>query len=372
MSARARSRLGWGLVALVLAAIVFGSLGSSSERREASRASVDEGASGFSAWVALLEEAGVEVVRRTSPPSAGDLDPGATMVALDTGPLTEADGRALQTFVARGGRVVAGGEMPSATVEAIADAAPRRFAPDASAPQRPLVPALETRGVRAVSAAGPFRWKSAGPALPVLGDGSGPLLISRGLGDEGGEVALLADSSALTNAQLDRDSNALFAVNLAIADDRRRVEFVEVVDAGVLSGDEGFGALPDSWAWGFAGLVLAGLVLVASRLRRLGPPVEEPTAGGAARIGYVDSMASLLARSGSLGSATDPVRRAARQRIAERAGIPDSGGGDMLAEQARRIGIPADEAAALTAEGDDPEASIKAGRALSRVWRKAR
>ena len=116
-------------------------------------------------------------------------------------------------------------------------------------------------------------------------------------------------------------------------------------------------------------LLFAGLVLIASRLRRLGPADGTARQLAQPRTGYVDAMARILARSNDLGDAAEPVRRAAIDGIARRSGEPLATDADMLAAQAARAGVPADEAAVLGDRVEQPESAIKAARALARVRR---
>jgi hypothetical protein len=365
----------WIALAVLVVAIVFGSLRGGEEGRAPARESLDQGSDGFAAWAQLLDDAGGQIEDLGRPPSSGGLDPESTVVALDIGDPTGDDVEALREFVAGGGYLIAGGGTDPEALREIAGLEPRLSAPGAG-PQLPLVPVAQTEGVATVDPAGGAAWADPGPGLPVLGSSSGNLLLLGGSGDPadpaaGGQVALLASSDALTNEDITLADNAQFALDLGLAGGPERpIVFLQSL---ALPGDrqEGVGALPDGWTGGFAGLLLAALVLIASRVRRLGPPDGDPAPAARPRADYIDAMARVLARTGDLAKAAEPVRRAALDGIARRSGGPATDDADMLAARARQAGVQEDEAAALAGPLKEPEAAIKAASALARVRRDA-
>lgn len=367
MSSSARVRVAWGLFALTVAAIVFGSLRPEPSGRQPQSSSFGQERDGLAGWASLLRGAGVDLSRLNRPPSSGGIDPGPTVVALDIGTLTGADERALRQFVSEGGRLIIGGATDPATIEAVAGVRPDEVSGPRPGSSRPLLPVGETRGIEEVRIDGAGTlWARAGRALPVLGGPGGDLLALASRGE--GQVALISDSAPLTNGQLASADNALFGINLVTAGDHDEVVFLQRL---ALAGErsEGFAALPGAWFWGLALLLLAGLVLIASRLRRLGPPDGAARPSAQPRTGYVDAMARILARSKDLGEAAEPVRRAALDGIARRSGEPPASDADMLAAQAARAGVPPDEAVVLADRLERPESAIKAARALARVRR---
>src|SRR5207249_7350779 len=100
-----------------------------------------------------------------------------------------------------------------------------------------------------------------------------------------GRVALLADASPLQNRFLGEADDA--ALGLALAGPRKRpVAFVESVHGyGRASGVR---AIPTSWRWALGGLVLAALVLIWARGRRLGPAERTTRDLPPPRRDYVD------------------------------------------------------------------------------------
>ena len=115
----------------------------------------------------------------------------------------------------------------------------------------------------------------------------------------------------------------------------------------------GFGAIPTSWRFALGGLVLAALVLIWARGRRLGPaealelPLPPP------RREYVDALAALLERSRDPAAAIAQLQAEVRRRV-ERHGA---------------AGLSAEEVEAALAAPTRPEDVLAAGRALARLER---
>jgi hypothetical protein len=358
---------GW-LVAIVVlaAAIIFGSFQGAEEGREPARSSFDEGASGFAAWAELLRKNGVEVAELSRPPSSGGLDADTTVVALDVGKPTGGDVEAFAEFVDEGGYLIAGGKTDDDAITEMTGLAPVTGG-DGLLPQRPVLPVAQTEGVTEVDPAGGEVYSDPGGALPVLGSTAGDLLLLAAPA-AGGQVALLASSDALTNDRITEADNAQLAIDLGRANDR---PVILLRSLAISEGrEQGVSALPSAWTAGFAGLLLAALLLIASRVRRLGPPDGDPAPAAEPRSGYVDAMARNLSRRGDLAAAAEPVRRAALDGIARRTGAPPGANdADMLAAHAEQAGVPRDEAEALAGPLEEPEAAIKATRALARMRR---
>lgn len=267
-------------------------------------ASVDDrGPRGLAVWAAFLDAADHSVKRVDAAPADTDLDPDGTTVLIDPGPLEQDDIDTLRELVADGGHLVVGGDIDHADLAELAGS-PIEVGPSALALARPLAPAPEVHGVDAVTTGGTESITRAGATLPLLGDGAGSVVAA--LATPGsGRVVVLADATPLTNQLIEDADNAQFALDLAGSPDRP-VRFVEAARA---EQGEGLAALPNEWLWGFAGLVLAGLCLVAARARRLGPPQEEHRALPPPRRAYVDAMAAQLARAGDRDAAARAVAK---------------------------------------------------------------
>ena len=308
---------------------------------------------GAAAYAELLRRAGHPVGYLREPLAEARLDPGATIVVLDAD-LEEEERGALARFVRDGGRLVAAGENAG---QGVVPRAPR-WSREGPRTARPTLPVPETSGVRRVRGAGDGSFSSLGDALPALGGARATLAIAQA---GRGRALLLAGSSPLQNRLLDEADNA--ALGLALAGSRgRRVTFVESVHG--FGRETGLAALPARWQFGLAIALLAALVLLLARARRLGPPElagEEPTP---ARREHVDALALALQRAREPDVALAPVRAAARAQVVRGAALaPDAPDADVRAA-ALRLGFEEDEVAALTGDGSDDVRAL--GRALAR------
>ena len=313
---------------------------------------------GAAGYAELLRRAGHRVSYLRSPLEEARLDASGTLVVLDAD-LDGSERDALADFVRAGGRLVAAGKDAGA---GIVPRAPRwiRAGPRIA---RPLLPVAEASAVRSVSAAGAAGFQPLRGALPVLGERPGrPALLAVAARAGGGRALLLADSAPLSNALLGRADNA--ALGLALAGPPpRTVTFVESVHG--FGEQTGLAALPLRWKVGLTIAVLAALVLLLSRARRLGPPEETGGAPSPARREHVEALALGLRRAPEPAAALAPVRDAARAQVVRRAALAPDAPDAAVRDAALKLGFEEDEAAALTGErGCDDVLAL--GRALAR------
>jgi hypothetical protein len=275
--------------------------------------------------------------------------------------LTPPDLRAVRRFAERGGRVVLAGATRGRLLRELVDRPPR-FARERGGAARPLASVPETAGVREVRADAPGVYAEPGGARPALGRAGSSVLLVDDVGR--GRVALLAQFAPLTNRALADADDALLGLRLA-GERGRRVAFAESVHG--FGRASGLAALPDRWRWALGGLALAGLVLVASRARRLGPPEAEGRDLAPPRSQYALALAAALERTGARAAAVEPARERARGLLARRAGLGPSPSAEEIARAAGRLGLPDDERAALSAPPVDDAAVLATGRALARL-----
>ena len=313
-----------------------------------------EGAAGLAE---LLERDGRAVEKLRGDLGDTALDPEATVFVLGAGRLASDESVVLHEFLERGGRLVAGGPDPHWLSGAV-DRSPA-WSPSGSDEQRPLVPAPEVGAVSRVESAGFGVWDESARGLPLLGGESGPTLVAQSVGP--GRALLLADVSPLQNAQLDEHDNAALALALA-GEEGRKVIFVEGVHG--FGESRGLAALPDDWKWALSGLGLAGLVGLWAMGRRFGPPEADRRELPPPRRRFVDAQALTLARTHDPHGAAEPVRAAARRRLARRAALGPEAGDPELRRAAQHFGLPEDEANAIIGPGGD---IMAAGRALARL-----
>lgn len=343
------------LVLLILDAVLPGPSGPASS----SYATSSRGLAGLAG---LLERSGHPVKRLRDLPGRATLDPRATAVVLEPDFLRVDEARALRRFVAGGGRLVAGGRDPGPWLEALAGRDPKW---KAGGPRgwRARSPSPSVLGLERVRSAGRGAWQSAGDAAEtVVAPGGGSLLLSSRVGR--GQLLLLADASPLQNGLLDQADNAALGLSLA-GPAGRPVQFVEGVHG--YGNTRGFAALPLGWRVAVIGLGLAGLLLVAARSRRLGPPDPQPPPPAPPRRAYVEALASARARTHDPATAAAPVQEAARARLRARYHLDDGASPDELERAAERAGLAPDEARGLVREATGDGDLVTAGRSLARL-----
>ncbi len=313
---------------------------------------------GAAAYAELLRRAGHPIAYRRDPLARARLDPDGTVVVLDA-ELDDEERATLARFVRAGGRLVAAGEQAGAGVVARAP----RWSQDGVRNALPTVPVPETAAVSRVRSAGDGSFAEPRGALPALGEDRVLLAVVRA---GRGRALLLADSSPLQNRLLGEADNAALAIGLAGAPGRR-VTFVESVHG--FGRETGLAALPARWQFGLGVALLAALVLLLARARRLGPPELADDAPTPARREHVEAIALALRRAGDRGVALEPVRAAARAQVVRRAALAADAPDDDVRAAATRLGFEADEVAALAADDGSmaPSGDLQAlGRALAR------
>ena len=318
-------------------------------------------AEGLSAYARLLTLAAHPVARLEVAPSDARLDPTSTLVVLDPATLVAADVAALRRFVRSGGTLIAGGSSASRWVsELLAD--PPTWSSSGLTSDTPLLPVAQTRGVTQVQTAGDGTWSDPGSTLTILGPPGDSLAA---LASEGsGTIVLLADSSPLQNRLLAHADNAELGLALAGAPGRR-VVFEEWVHG--YGAANGLAALPARWKWALAGLLLAALVGVAARFRRLAPPAPPGAPAFPRRREHVDAVAIALARTGRPGEAAASVAERARHELRRRASLGPAAGEQELVRAAERFGLDADELRAMSAAQPADGDLLAAGRALAKL-----
>ena len=317
---------------------------------------------GLAAYAELLRRSGHRVVRRRSAMNERPAPAPGLLVVLDAGPMEPEEGAAIAAWVRGGGRLVAGGARGVSWLRSALRAPMPGWQAGTQGSARVLAPVPETAGVRSVRTFEGSALRAAGGALPILGSAGAPVALLMRAGR--GRVVVLADASPLQNRGLAAEDGAAFG--LALAGPRGgTVTFLETVHGyGAASG---LAALPARGRWALAGLLLAGLAFAWSHARRIGPPEERTRPLPPPRADYVDALAGSLARTRRPAEVAAPLREAARDAVARRAGLgPEPGDGDLRAAAAR-LGLGEAETAALLAPPEGLEEALAAGRALAIV-----
>lgn len=153
-------------------------------------------------------------------------------------------------------------------------------------------------------------------------------------------VTIVGTPTPFTNDRLGQDGNAALA--LGLLGTRPRLLWLVPTPAATASGG-GQTALVDLLPVGVLAatgqLVVAGLLLVAWRGRRLGPVVGEPLPVVVRSSETVIGRARLTAAAGARDVAAADLRGAARRRLAHRVGVPPDASRETLIDAvARRTG----------------------------------
>jgi len=212
-----------------------------------------------------------------------------------------------------------------------------------------------------VSTAANGAWASGEAGVPLLAypDGESLILARR---DGRGEILLVADASPVQNDLLARVDNAQLALDLAGPPSRPLV-FVESVHG--YGPSTGLSALPTGWKVALAGLLLAALVWIVARGRRLGQPDPLGAPAPPPRTAYVRALALSLRRVGRPDELAEPLRRAADAELGRRAGLAASASPQQRRAALVRLGLDDVQVQALDyapgpSWGDDTRARVLA------------
>lgn len=262
------------------------------------------GDDGLEAWADLLVADGRRVERSRTDLADLDLDASSTVVVADPVDLGSDDLQALGRFVNAGGRVVLTGEPASELLAVLTGADIARTSTSAE-DLRVWVPSEHTGAARELAGDRGGRWIDVGHLVPLAGDDAQPILVVGDVGD--GHVLALADTDLLHNRNLAQADNAALGLAL-VGDDDRPVVFAE----SVRGRSGGFSAMPSSWKWMLAGLVVALGAALWSAGARFGPPEPPPVASRPPRRDHVEAVAAALHRSTDRRGGTPephPLRR---------------------------------------------------------------
>jgi Domain of unknown function (DUF4350) len=314
---------------------------------------------GLAAYADLLARSNHPVTRLRSPLDEDPPPPATTVVVLDPPGLSQAEARALGDFLAAGGRLVVGGRGPHPWLSEILPDAPA-WTGGGVHEAGMLAPASEVAGLTAVRAGAEGYWSESGATLPALGRGAKSIVNVAAAGR--GRAVLLADATILHNRNLARAENAALGLRIA-GEAGRPVTFVESVHGyGAASG---LGALPTSWrAAGVIGMV-AALVLLWARGRRLGPPEDEARPLPPPRRDYVVALAGALARTRRPAEALAPLQDSARRRLARSAGLAPDADETALRAAAAARGVPEGLTSALFRRPTSDTDVLSVGRAAA-------
>jgi hypothetical protein len=260
-------------------------------------------ANGIAAYLELLGGYGRSPVRSRADQLGDGLDvrDAAILWSAPGGSVSTSSAKRLLHFVEGGGQLVVGvgnsyGFLSTITGEAL-DREPVLGRTFVAQPGE-----LEIQQVRNVQTAGGYVFVN--PHAPVLvGTTSAALAVLYKIG--AGRVVVVADPSVFENRLLAAADNARFSLAVLGRVERQAV-FLERVHGFAHEG-EGLDAIPTGWKIALAGLLLAVLLCVLSRGRRIGPPEDQGRAAAPARDSYVRALATTLEKARRPDAAFEPT-----------------------------------------------------------------
>lgn len=185
----------------------------------------------------------------------------------------------------------------------------------------------------------------------------------------GGQVVSLGGPLAFVNRELASADNAVLAVALLAPEPADRVVVLQPPGPG--EGDRSLVDLvPGRVKLALAQLVVAFLVVVAWRARRLGRPVAEAEPVTVSGSELVVAVGELLQRARARGPAAAALRDDLRRHLAVRLGLPAAAPPETVAGVvAARTGLAEAEVAEVLSPGDPPDeaALVRLAQRVERV-----
>lgn len=328
-------RSSWPVLVVVLALVATAALTARSPDR---RLPLDPGSTepgGTRALLAVLTELGRQV-QVVDPDGLGDGD----VILLLRDQLTERQRRDLRARVADGARVIVTDPSSPLTPEATGSVSPvGRIAPGACA-----IGALD--GVDEIAAGGGARYEVPEGSVGCFTAAEASWLVVTPAGR--GEIVAIGGPGFLTNGGLGRADNAVLATQLVTPAGSETVTVTRPVLAGAAEGgDESLATLVPSWVRVLLlQLVVAFIVLVMWRARRLGQPLVDAAPVRLAASELTTAVGAMAARNRLRADTTRRIAADTRRRVARRLGLPADADTDEVASAvAARTGRSAGAAA---------------------------
>ncbi len=352
-----RGRVALGLLsalgAVVLLQLITAGSGDPEGRTAPSGSSYSTNPEGSKAFRRLLEVNDFDVVITRVGFSEVAPDPAATVIVIGGEPLPAGDETALRSFVSDGGRLV----ISNQPLEGIIGTALRTTRIETTTAE-PTLPHPAITGIERVHVPDRTVFAEPGPLLPVVGPADSPAVGTVDIGN--GSVWAVADPSILSNGALDASDNAALALALA-GSPTRLVLFAEFNHGYAPIG--GLASLPGRWRVALWMAVIAGIVWMVSRGRRLGPPEQPRRPLAPPRSAYVAAMATSLGRTGELADATVAVRDRIRRELRRRGGDDPA----SVARIANQLDVDPEVIVRAMRPPTGPADALAAGRVLAKL-----
>jgi Domain of unknown function (DUF4350) len=303
----------------------------------------------------LLKALGYRVERSFEPVAAIRHAPERTLLVLAS-PLdapSEQDVRALRTFIARGGRVLATGSASAAFLPGVPRPDSKSGEPRPGRPRRHdrALPSAITSGVGSVdmpAAAAPLPLHS--PFVVVYGTDEAPAVVSARL--ERGEAVWWAGSTPLVNGGIGRPGHVELLVNTLGPPGERTIVWDEFYHGHTRS----FWSYLSDTPFFFALLQLTGVAGLAMlslgrRRRPIRLPAVEPRTSP---LEFIDTMGGLYERARASAAAVSTVYAHVRRRLLSVLGLPPA------TDDERLVAVAAERLALERVELSDTLANARA------------
>lgn len=284
---------------------------------------------GARALATLLTDRGVPVRRATEPASLTDGAGSRTVVFVPFPDVVAGEALRRLGDLSVGTVVLVGPES-----DALGDVT-GEVQRDGARPEDVVEPGCSDSAAQAAGAAltGGNLYRTGSGDVCYAGDADGRRgAVVTGRTRGGARLVVLGTATAFTNDALDEDGNAALGLNLLGADGSAdEVRWLVPTPGSALDEDDsgGFASILPDWIWPAAvQLLVAGLLLVLWRGRRLGPPVTEPLPVVVRAAEAVEGRARLYRRARARDRAADALRAGALARLVPRLGIDAGVGGD--------------------------------------------
>jgi hypothetical protein len=307
------------LVAAILLSIVAAVVSTSEQAESQVPSSYSSGLGGAKAPYLLLEEMHYRVERWTASPTelASVQEPATLVLAEPSLAASPEEKEALQSFLERGGRVLAAGDL-AATM--LGSSRARAGMPNFEWKIYPRVlPTALTRNAPKIAMAASSYWQSRnGEDMVHYSEGGEDVVVSYPAGK--GEVVWWAGATPLTNNGIAEQDNLALFLNSVGAPGERRVLWDEYFHEGGHTVGDSIMSSPLKWA--LLQLAVLGMLVLFTYSRRHGPIFVPAPGARLSPLEFVDALAQLYHRAHATNVSLEVAYNRFRSQAAPRLGLP--------------------------------------------------
>jgi len=289
---------------------------------------------GAKAVFLLLQSAGDRVDRFEEPVQALPDARETTLILADPiEPPDAADRNAITTFIARGGRVIATGEVGASFLSTTVKPNPVAGLTWADVPA--VSPSAITRAAPAITLSPRSSWGQLAFGVPLYADTD--IYVVR-IPSGAGHALWWASATPLTNAGLSAPGNLEFVLACLGAPGDRRILFDEYVHGHRHTLAASIWHSPVRWI--LLQLAVLAMVVLATHSRRSGPILLPAAPSRLSPLEFVRTLGSLYARAGAASVAVEMAYQRMRHTLTRRLGVsPEAPPEDVQRAVAGRTGL---------------------------------